>query len=155
MRFHLGGSGAFSFFDSPAGKELVTIDADGFVGIGTNFPTAMLEVRGDILLGPNGQYLATSGQEDLRIIRGVISSTGTILAGQGFTVARTAVGSYTVNFTVPFSDIPAITTSAQSGLSIVATSTSVAAGSSQFRTFASGSAALTDNQFHFIAIGPR
>jgi hypothetical protein len=53
LRLHLGNAGArFSFLDGPAGKELVTIQGSGNVGIGTTDPAGhKLRVSGgDVLL---------------------------------------------------------------------------------------------------------
>jgi len=93
--------------------------------------------------------------ENLRMIRGIFSSSGTLVNGQGFTSVRTTNGSYTVTFTPAFSDLPAVTATTQTGLSRFATVTSVAAGSVQIRTWDSASEVLNDSQVNFIAIGPR
>jgi hypothetical protein len=108
-------------------------------------------------MGPSGQLRVTSGEENLRIVRGVVNALGTILEGTGFSVAKTEVGSYTVTFTVPFSGIPAVTTTAQSGIFRIATVTSVTAGSVPVRTHTTSDLGkfYVDCQFHFIAIGPR
>jgi hypothetical protein len=89
------------------------------------------------------------------MIRGIVSSTGLLLNGQGFTSARTTNGSYTVTFTTAFSDLPAVTATVQSGLSKLVTVTLVTTGSVQIRTFDSATETLNDLQFNFIAIGPR
>jgi hypothetical protein len=109
---------------------------------------------GGVTIGLSGQYFATGGNENLCIIRGVVSSTGTILQGTGFTVSRTGTGAYTISFTSAFSNVPAVTATAQSGLMIVATVTSVTASAAPVRTFNSSGTA-TDNQFNFIAVGPQ
>lgn len=48
LRFHLGSSvSRFSFLSSPAGTEVFTIKGTGNVGVGTNTPSAKLDVSGD------------------------------------------------------------------------------------------------------------
>ena len=168
IRFHLnqtGGSGSgggqFVFSDAPSGRDLVTIQSifGSFfgVGIGTTTPNVRLHVVGDIRLGSTGQFFAPGGTENLRILRGRIAGNGTITTGTGFTAARNDVGIYTVTFTVAFASQPTITATPQVGLARIATCTNVGTGSSQFRTFdVGGSAAVAaDQDFHFIAIGPR
>lgn len=86
------------------------ISGNGDVGIGTDAPTEKLDVRGNIKLGSTGQYFAAGGQENLRIIRGIIQVQGTNASpynGSGYTVTRHSVGNYTINFS-SFPDIPAV-----------------------------------------------
>jgi hypothetical protein len=156
FRLHLNSAAdRFSFLSAPTGADLVTVQGNGSVGIGTNAPASKLQVRGDIRLGSIGQYLAPGGEENLRIIRGVISSTGTILAGSGFSASRTGTGAYTVTFSNSFTALPAVTATVQSGLSRLVTCTNVGNSSAQFRTYVSSTEALADLQFHFIAVGSR
>ena len=127
----------------------------GNVGIGTTTPQSALQVNGGIRFGAGGALYPPAGLEDLRIVRGVVSSAGAIFAGSGFTVTRTGVGAYTVTFDTAFAAFPTISATVQSGLSRLVTSTSVGNSSAQFRTFVSSTEAAADHQFHFIAIGPR
>jgi hypothetical protein len=159
FRFHLAGSGTrFAFLDSANGSEMLTIQPIGFsggnVGIGTPSPNARLDVRGEIRFGSSGQYNPVSGSESIRIVRGVVHASGSILAGTGFTVTKGAAGFFTINFSPSFSDMPAVTVTPQSGVARIATCTSVSAsGSGIWTRDAAGNA--IDNQFNFIAIGPR
>ena len=143
--------GAFVWADSQSldfastGNDQFLVRASGGVGL---YSSA-------VKVGANAQYYVPGGEQNLRLIRGVISSTGTILSGSGFTVAHPGTGMYTVTFTSSFNDTPTITATVQSGLSRLITSTSVGAGSAQFRTFVSSNEAPADLQFHFIAIGTR
>jgi hypothetical protein len=127
----------------------------GNVGIGTTAPNEALDVRGNIRLGSTGQFFAPGGVENLRILRGRISGGGGITTGSGFTVSKTGTGAYTVTFSTAFSGEPSITATPQVALARIATCTSVFAGSAQFRTFVATSGAAIDQDFHFIAIGPR
>ena len=155
FRLHVPSSGSdFAFLDAPNGNEILSIRGFGNVGIGTNSPISKLHVRGNIQLGFNGELYAPGGVENLRVIRGIVNAAGTILAGQGFTVTKGVTGFYTVNFTPSFSFLPAVTVTAQSGIARAATCTSVSTSSTGIWTRdAAGTA--TDNQFDFIAIGPR
>ena len=105
--FGYGSSGAFT--------ENMRIEGGGDVGIGTNSPNAKLDVRGDVRMGSTGQYLATGGPENLKIIRGSINGcgTGTIVTGGGFTLTPGCTDNYrTITFTTPFSNIPVVTANA-------------------------------------------
>ena len=129
------------------GTDQFSVHAAG----GARFVTGSAGVK----LGSSGQYFAPGGQENLRIIRGVVDSSGNILHGAGFTVARTGTGAYTVTFSGSFADFPAVTVSAQSGVARMATTTNVGTSSAQIRTFdgTTGTGAAVDAQFHFIAVG--
>jgi hypothetical protein len=146
----------FAFQDAVNGNELLTIiGSSRNVGIGTNSPQVKLHVVGSIRLGTSGDLLAPGGVENLRILRGRISGSGGITTGTGFTVAKTGTGAYTVTFTVPFAGQPTVTATPQVSLARIATCSSVLLGSAQFWTFDSAGGAAIDQDFHFIAIGPR
>jgi len=131
----------------------LTAKADGKVGIGTQSPTAKLDVRGDVKLGPAGQYFAASAEENLRTIRGTANGNGTVAFGTGWTVARTAAGSYTVFFNTPFSDRPSVVASHGNSTRSAAVATPVQ-GNVAIRIYNSAGV-LTDDVFYFIATGPR
>lgn len=48
-------------------------------------------------------YIQEAIVRNYKIIRGIVTSVGTIVEGSGFTVNRSATGTYDVTFTVPFS----------------------------------------------------
>jgi hypothetical protein len=140
---------------SSTGPGQFLIRAPGGVGINVNDPTpAALMVDGDIRFGTDGQFHPSAAEERLRILRGVVSSAGVSLHGHGYTVTRTAAGSYTVTFATPFAAFPAVTVSAQAGVARMATTTNVGTTQAQVRTF-DAAGALVDTQFHFIATAPR
>jgi hypothetical protein len=122
----LSGVGTLDVFDQNAVANRLTIGPAGNVGIGTTTPQARLDVRGDVRLGPNGEFRATSGEENLRIVRGTISASGIVLKGSGFRVHHPVTGSgeYTIDF-IPdfpgFDAYPAVTATAITGDSIFVT----------------------------------
>jgi hypothetical protein len=89
------------------------IDAFGNMGIGTNSPQTKLDVRGDIKLGSTGQLFAPGGEENLRVIRGVVGGNGTIINGSGFTVSHSNEGVYYITYNTPFSSAPAVTATSE------------------------------------------
>jgi hypothetical protein len=124
-------------------------------------------VRGDIRLGPSGQLRAVGGEENLRIIRGSVSSFGTIMEGAGFTVSLISEGDYLITFTAPFSAAPTVTATVDDQFDSLFLSHYLVAGvfspnansvrirtrhESASSTFPTG---VNSNKFHFIAIGPR
>jgi hypothetical protein len=153
---------AFSIGDNSGYK--MTIFPNGFVGIGTITPAAALDVRGDIKLGTTGQYLAAGGEENLRIIRGVISASGNIIVGSGFHVSHTANPfQYNITFDTPFSAAPAVTGTVDFGFgSSVGFVMTQGVTGSLAKLILCESATSTDigcttyeSAFHFIAIGPK
>ncbi len=142
------GNGQIEFFNDAIEAMRIT---GGNVGIGTTAPQSRLQVIGNIQLGGSGNLFAAGGQENLRIVRGTVNSSGTIIKGSGFTVSHPGPGAYNITFVPPFSDVPSVTVTAvdilaRAGLSISASG--VAIGTVNF----SGTGA--DDNFHFIAVGP-
>jgi hypothetical protein len=150
--------GDVSLFTWPGGGDILLLPGTGGdVGVGTSTPAAKLDVRGDIRLGSNGQFLAMSGEENLRIIRGRVNTDGVKLGGSGFTSAKTATGRYTVTFTEAFPEIPTVTATTVWGINLsdiiameqITTTTVIFAVTNPV---VEGS---VDTGFHFTAIGPR
>ena len=154
--------------DGATGKPLylgygqpLALAANGNVGIGTTGPAAKLEVVGNILLGPSGQYQAVAAASEepapLRIVRGTVSLSGTTLsvtAGAGFSVARNLQGNYTIYFNTAFSGTPTVTANtiqtSNDSVSIVSAgpnSVNITTGTRNQDSY--------DESFNFIAIGPR
>jgi hypothetical protein len=156
------GSGKLAVFDVTAGAYRMVIDSTGNVGIGATSPQAKLDVRGDVKLGSSGQYFAPGGEENLRIIRGIVNcqSTPSILAGAGFSVIRPTQGFCDIKFDTPFGGTPSITATAYYNPSnnepekfvILG---GVGPGNAQIFVARRSDGDFTDGIFHFIAIGPR
>jgi hypothetical protein len=148
----------------PFGGEPIqhaALNSAGDFGIGTVAPVSKLDVRGDIRLGSNGQYLAPGAEENLRIVRGTCSAVGctgiNIDVGTGFTAAVLGDGRYRVTFTTPFNGLPTVTASAKpSGCDAFATIVSVTNLSADIHiTVNDCSAGACAAGFHFIAVGLR
>jgi hypothetical protein len=61
------------------------------------------------LTGANPTLYASGGEESLRIVRGSVSSAGTIAFGSGFTVTwNTSAVCYVITFNTPFSAVPSV-----------------------------------------------
>ena len=91
----------------------------------------------------------TPYETNLVILRGIVSSGGSVVAGQGFSIQVTSSTNRTINFTTAFAGTPTITLSTHgtSGGAMVDVVTSTPA---YFSTVANGSSG-----FEFIAIGPK
>lgn len=99
-----------------------------------------------------------TAEESLRIIRGRVDTTGSgsILQGDGFTIARNGTGDVTVTFTTAFSAIPAVVPTAESdtsGMTHIGKVRTVAAGSVRLQRNLAG-VSDQDGIMHFIAVGP-
>lgn len=142
-----------------AGAERLRVDySTGNVGVGTATPASRLEVRGDIRLGPVGEYFTPAGGENLRIIRGKVSAAGNVSFGSGFTAARASTGVYNITYSTPFpiGQWPVITASAESNGSVarfamINTPTHISASI----RIVNGSGTAADADFYFIAVGTR
>src|SRR5262245_6373945 len=93
--------------DTPPANR-VFVATNGNVGIGTDAPTNKLSVNGEIALGPNAVYSATSGEENLRILRGRVLNTGAADMGCCFWVEHPSTGFYIIHFFTPFAATPNI-----------------------------------------------
>jgi hypothetical protein len=102
-----------------------------------------------------GALEVPAGEENLRIVRGVVSGGGGLLVGAGFTVSKGAAGSgqYTITFNTPFVGAPAVTATADLDGRIIST-VGVTSSSANVQISLAGGG-HTDAAFHVIAIGPR
>lgn len=127
------------------------------VGIGTTSPTTTLDVRGDVKLGSTGQLFAPAGEENLRIIRGMVSSSGAVLVGTGFTAQHSApTGFYSITFTTPFLNSPTVVASVEGNTAVFAVAQPNGVSGVGFGLFVRNlDNHYEDAPFHFIAVGPR
>ena len=81
-------------------NEKVRVTADGKVGIGTNVPLNMLDVRGEIRLGSVGQFFAPGGAKNYAVIGGNLP-LGTVFpaSGPGWQAFAFGSGKNQVQFT--------------------------------------------------------
>jgi hypothetical protein len=149
--------GNFAIFDNTGYTSFFR----GNVGIGTSAPQARLDVRGDIKLGRGGELFAPGGDENLRIVRGVISSDGVIVEGSGFQVTHNDRGHYIITFDTVFAGAPAVTATSEmpgetDSPTIIAVQTP-SAGNVILRQYCQDPKVCgdIDAPFHFIAVGPR
>lgn len=89
-----------------------------------------------------------------RIIRGTVSSAGAVVAGAGFTAARTGTGLYTVTFDTPFSAVPSVPVGAGATVAAYAVRASaVSTTAVSVVSYLVTTGVLTDAEWHFIAAG--
>jgi hypothetical protein len=105
-----GGLNLFTerYLSAADSSAFLRLDNTGNLGLGTATPAAKLDVRGDIRMGPSGQFRATSSEENLRIVRGFIGGGGDILIGSGFQVSHPARGEFNITFNTPFAGRPVV-----------------------------------------------
>jgi hypothetical protein len=157
LRLYTGSGGHINFTSGSGGDINLVPGTGGDVGVGTFTPAAKLDVRGDVRLGSAGEYFAPAGPENLRILRGKVSSAGGVLFGSGFTASRSSAGVYSITFSpaFPIGQFPILTASAESSgaarFAMVNTPTHVAT----VIRIVNGSGTAVDADFYFIAAGPR
>ncbi len=133
----------------------------GNVGVGTQNPTARLEVAGELRFA--GLFGVGSGSP-IRVVWGGVEANASVVAGQGFTVTDVGVGRYQINFTPGFADRPTIVVTnvygsltVNAGNAVSGTETAVVdvvqPDSAVIATADGG--ARVDSSFTFVAIGPR
>ena len=138
------------------GNSLMALLHNGNVGIGAPAPTTKLDVRGDVKLGTTGQYFATGGAENLRVVRGTVSSDGNIYFGSGFSVFHGTLGIYDIAFSAPFPAAPTITATVEySGGAPLFAMTYLVNPSGVRILLINHAGAPVDGIFHFTAIGTK
>jgi hypothetical protein len=153
-KLHLGRNREMSAGPLNTGTSgvLMTLHDNGNLGVGTTAPQAKLEVRGDVKLGGSGQFFATSGAENLRIVRGAVDGSGNIVAGSGFTVFHPRTGGYQIQFNPQFAGRETVTASVQGINRNIAVNRF---GVDTLIIFVAESGELVDFNWEFIAVGPR
>jgi hypothetical protein len=112
-----------------------------------------VDSAGNLRLGSGTQLYAPAGEENLRIMRGVVAGDGTPVMGCCFSVNHVATGAYDITFTTPFSGTPVITITPQTIDVIAGVASSPTANG--FRALLRYNGNWADVQFHFIVMGPR
>ncbi len=118
--WNTGWNGNIRFHGGPLQREYMRIVGDnGNVGIGTTTPTAKLDVRGEIVMGANGDQRPMAARTAQRLTAGVVNNTGAIVSGTGFTSIRNGPGNYIIFWTQAdgFSAIPAVLVTPLNGTS--------------------------------------
>jgi hypothetical protein len=159
--------------DFNARNNIVAVDGDFIAldgGVILNGPLGEIKFP-DGSIQTNGVPNPVSGDEhDLRIIRGMVTESGSPFAGTGFSSSQTSLGHYQVTFDVPFSGPPVVTlggllegSGAYPSVDNVPPSTTGFSVTATKITPISTNGVVNDVQpthtnhsaFNFIAIGPR
>lgn len=122
---------------------------------GGNTFTGSQQVMGDVKLGGSGQYFVPGGDENLRLVRGIVRGTTAagLNKGTGWSV-DTYGGITVIKFASSFKDLPAVTVTAENAREAWHFSVVVALNSVTV-TARRADGSLFVNPFHFTAIGPR
>lgn len=163
----MGANFSLTLPNIPAATSFMTIDTSGNMsgsvstagGISGSNIVSNINLPGSAVQenGKNLVVSSTNATTSLSIIRGIVTSGGTIVGGEGFSVTPTSTGIYTISFTNAYSDAPAMTASILSpvppgqALSISVTPNPTA--SLVYITNASNTP--VDSYFTFIACGAR
>ena len=122
---------------------------------GGNSFTGNQTVKGNVQVGSSGQFYVAAGEENLRMLRGVVRGDASILRGSGFTVTRKDVGWYIVRFNNSFADYATTTVSLEStgGQGWSCRAQVVDVWTVWVLTY--NAAGPADMVFNFITVGPR
>ena len=143
MRF-VTNNAPFRFFADSGigGKAIFSIEANGVVKLEDNL-------------------CVTSGQENLRLIRGSVDPTGQIVAGAGFRVTKVGRGLYDIVFSVKYPSRPTVVATqyfagSGNGGNTRDNCTVVSVSSTTCRLkCGNGDGEPSDRHFEFIVMGPR
>lgn len=106
--------------------------------------------------GRNVVVSSANASTSLAIIRGSFDSTGSITAGEGFSVTHLATGIYGITYTTPFADTAVAIPCINQNIQLIVTSSSASGAGVNFLVVnSSGSPTNQDVALSFIAIGRR
>lgn len=90
----------FYYFNGTSGQDIVSVNGNGNVGIGTTAPAQKLDVNGNIRTTGEINRSATGNANMIPICYGNINESGAINTGTGnFTVTRTSTGNFEITIT--------------------------------------------------------
>ena len=98
-----GGNIGINFGSFPPGA---TVDVAGSIRASTSITGTTIAATSTMTSG--GKNVAV-GEETLKIVRGTVSGTGAAQLGSGYSVSRTATGTYSISFSPAFSNTPSVT----------------------------------------------
>jgi hypothetical protein len=138
------------FYTAAAGANPLTWSGPYYLWhAGNDGPGSGLDA--DLLDGIEGSGYARVAETGLRVVRGTINANGTIAHGSGFTVNKTATGTYIIQFNPAFSAACSGTANLYGSPGFILTAESVT--DLLVNTFNTSSVAA-DLKFSFIAAGP-
>ncbi len=90
----------FYYFNGTSGQDIVSVNGNGNVGIGTTSPAQKLDVAGNIRTTGEINGSATGNANLIPICYGNVTTAGVINIGTGnFSVTRTSAGNYEITIT--------------------------------------------------------
>ena len=109
----------------------------------------------EFVYAAGGYVMPGTGGERLRMIRGQVESSGAISAGTGFTVNRSATGTYDITIQTAFSALPsAVASAADSNGRNISTLVNMTSSSTFSVVMFNELNVLTNSKFNFIVMGP-
>jgi hypothetical protein len=115
---------------------------------------ASVSPTGDIKLGSAGALFAPGGEENFRVVAGIVTGAGAVAQGTGFTASRSSVGVYLITFNAAFLDTPIIMITPEGSTARSATILGTSTSANTVRIFDAAGLAI-DAQFRFLAFGLR
>lgn len=144
-------------------SRLIVEGHTGNVGIGTQAPTARLEVAGELRFA---SLFGVGSTSRIRVVWGGVEADGSVVAGEGFTITDAGgAGRYQIGFNPAFADRPVVIVTRVHGSLTVNAGNAVTASESAVVDHVLSDRAIVvtadqdgdraDGSFTFVAIGPR
>lgn len=150
-----GGIGTSNLADNAVTTVKITAGAVTSAKLDTNIAvTGTLSSGGTLQQNAKNVLVSnTNASASLAIIRGSVTSGGSITTGEGFTVSHPGTGSYTITFSTAFAAAPVVlvTQGNPTGFAQPASPTTTTVDINTYNAATS----LTNSPFTFIAIGVR
>jgi hypothetical protein len=149
-------SGTAGLFDNTAGGKILSGRTTGNAEVFSVDGNGNVEADGDVKFGPSAGLFAPGGAENLRVVRGRVSSAAAVIDGSGFSATHPSTGTYNVNMSAGFNGTSSPVVIPVNSSPLIPIITGLSSPTGGFAVlFFDTSGTLTDTEFIFIAAGPR
>lgn len=153
----MGASYTLTLPTIPAATGFLVMNTGGGISAAVNFSNPNFTGKAVQEDGLNLVVSNSNATNSIAIIRGVVSSTGGVSVGEGFTAAHNSTGNYSVNYTSVLNDpgVVVVTPFQQAFSDFLANIVSAGTNGFNVVTIRTGTGVFTDVGFNFIVMGQR